>query len=130
MKKINEKRCWDLYNLLMTAPDKWWSQDEVVNWVDGYDYYPHRPEGTDKAPEIREDVLVLNGNTEIDKIIVVNRYKYKIANKEEAVIYMKKRVNRLRSQVEQINNLRFKMLRDGHKDILADKWWETYINEK
>lgn len=129
MKKINEKRCWDLYNLLMTAPDKWWSQDEVVNWVDGYDYYPHRPEGTDKAPEIREDVLVLNGNTEIDKIIVVNRYKYKIANKEEAVIYMKKRVNRLRSQVEQINNLRFKMLRDGHKDILADKWWETYWND-
>ena len=113
----------------MTAPDKWWSQDEVVNWVEGYDYYPHRPEGTDKAPEIREDVLVLNGNTEIDKIIVVNRYKYKIANKEEAVIYMKKRVNRLRSQVEQINNLRFKMLRDGHKDILADKWWETYIND-
>lgn len=123
------KRAWDLYNTLMAAPDKWWTQEEIVEWVEGYTFYPYRSNGTDKAPEIREDVLFLNSEVEFDKIVVVNRYRYKIATREEVKTYMRKRLKRLKSQVKQIKALEYKMRRDGHSDILNNKWWETYWND-
>ena len=120
-----ESRCWGLYNLLMAAPDKWWTQREIVDNVEGYSYLHYRTKN-DKCPMIREDVLWINNNVEFKKIVVVDKYRYKIATKEEARAYYKKRINRLKTQVEMIKDLEFKMLADGHYDFLEKEWHESY----
>lgn len=124
-----EKRAWDLYNLLMTAPDKWWSQEEIYNWVEGYKYINRN---NDRCPTIRNDMLWLNNNAEVEKIIVCKNYQFKIATKEETREYYKARIRRLKNQLKQIKDLEFKIHADGHFDFIDEVWLESFAedNEK
>lgn len=121
-----EKRAFALYNLLMAAPDKWWTQKEICDYVGGY-VYTERP--NDRCASIRNDMLWLNNNSEVEKIVVCENYCFKIATEQETKHYYAARIRRLKNQVKQCKDLEHKIKRNGHADFLEERWWETYVEE-
>lgn len=122
------KRAYDLYDLLMTEPNKWFTQEEIVNNCKGYKFYD-RSKKMDRCPDIRLDVLFLNAEADIEKIVVISRYRYKIADKKEVDRYYYGQIKRLKQHAKQLKDLEYKMRRDGHGDIIDHRFWETYWNE-
>ena len=111
-------RQWKLYNLLKTEPDKWFSQKEIADAVEGYEY---KERANDRCPTIRDDKNEINASLEVDKIIVMKNYKFKIGTKEEYLEERKKHVRRLKQQVKIIQDFDFKVNRDGHGKLISNK---------
>lgn len=124
--KNTQKRTWDLYNLLNAAPNKWWTQKEICDNCEGY-VYKYR--NNDKCPEIRRDMIIINNNQEFEKIVVCKDYKFKIATKEEAFENYMLHVRRLKNQVKILDDLSFKMKRNGHFDIIGEKYHSPFLEE-
>ena len=111
-------RQWKLYNLLKTEPDKWFSQKEIADAIEGYEY---KERENDRCPTIRDDKNEINASLEVDKIIVMKNYKFKIGTKEEYLEERKKHVRRLKQQVKIIQDFDFKVNRDGHGKLISNK---------
>lgn len=111
-------RQWKLYNLLKSEPDKWFSQKEIADAVEGYEY---KERENDRCPTIRDDKNEINASLEVDKIIVMKNYKFKIGTKEEYLEERRKHVRRLKQQVKIIQDFDFKVNRDGHGKLISNK---------
>ena len=122
----NKGRLWGLYNLLTAAPDKWWTQKEICEWVEGYTY-KERP--NDRCSKIRNDMLLINENTEFEKLIVCKDYCFKVATDEETIEYVKERIRRLRAQAKQIKDIRYKIYRNGKMNLFTDEIWSSYYED-
>lgn len=122
----NKRRAYELYTLVESAPDKWWNQREVTDFVQGYTYVLRN---NDRCADIRNDMLYINSLPEFEKIIICKNYHYKIATREELKEYYNARIRRLKNQVKQIKDLEFKMKRNNHLDLITNEWWETYNEE-
>lgn len=122
----NKRRAYELYTLVESAPDKWWNQREVADFVQGYTYVLRN---NDRCADIRNDMLYINSLPEFEKIIICKNYHYKIATREELKEYYNARIRRLKNQVKQIKDLEFKMKRNNHLDLITNEWWETYNEE-
>lgn len=82
-------REWNLFNLLMKEPNKWFTKNEIVD--DIYDY----PESdrTNYSHEILNDSKKINASYEVDKIIICKNSQFKIATNEEAINYQRHFMN-------------------------------------
>jgi hypothetical protein len=122
----NKGRLWGLYNLLTAEPDKWWTQKEICDWVEGYTY-KDRP--NDRCPQIRHDMLLINEGQEFEKLIVCKDYCFKVASDQETIEYIKDRIRRLKAQAKQIKDIRYKVYRNGKMNLFTDKIWSSYYED-
>lgn len=110
-------REWRLYDLLRSNPDKWFTQKEICEVVEGYNYNDNPTSTSDHCSLINADRILINRNMVIDKIIVCKNYKFKIATKEEAIKEIKSHIRRLLSQAEQIRSMEAKIYRNGQCEL-------------
>ena len=121
----------DLLNYLREiykiTPNRWVSQKEIADNVGGYTYID-RP--NDRCSTIREDKIAINNSKDVNEIIVMKNYTYKIASEEE---YKKERIahiRRLKRQVEQVKDMDFKARRNNTMNLLPDNedeiWFRTF----
>lgn len=111
-------RQWKLYKLLKSEPNKWFTQKEICEAIKEYEYHDRN---NDKCPTIREDKLAINQSLEVDKIVVMNKYQFKIGTKEEYLKERVKHVNRLKRQKEQIENMDYKYNLDNQGKLISNK---------
>ena len=111
-------RQWKLYNLLKSQPNKWFTQKEICEAIKEYEFHD-RP--NDKCPTIREDKLAINQSLEVDKIVVMDKYQFKIGTKEEYLKERIKHVNRLKRQKEQIESMDYKYKLDNQGKLISNK---------
>lgn len=133
------ERQWSLFRLLNSQPDKWFTQKEICEQVKGYEFND-RP--NDKCPSIRTDKLAINASEEVDKIIVMNNYCFKIGTEAEYRLERRKHVLRLKNQKKEIENMDFKYSKDKQGRLLtsggeiidekskARKFFETFTEEE
>lgn len=131
-------RQWQLYNLLLTEPNRWFTQKEICEKVQGYNYVERN---NDRCPMIRDDKLAINATNEVDKIIVMDRYCFKIATYEEYLQERHKHIRRLKNQVKEIENIDYKYRLNGQGKLIsnrgepidekskAKRFIETFIDE-
>lgn len=130
-------RQWQLYNLLKTQTDHWFSQKEICDSVSGYEYVDRN---NDKCPAIRDDKNALNESPIIDKIIVMKNYCFKIGTLEEYKEERLSHIRRLKNQVKMIEDMDKKFSRNGQgklfNNILEElkdnneQFHETFIEPK
>ena len=74
---------WQLYKYLKEhyEPSRWISKKELAEAL-GYEAEDYNPRGNYR--EIESDVLAINEDETIQKVVISSRNGYKIANKEEA----------------------------------------------
>ena len=126
-------REWALYNLLKQNPDKWYSKEEIVyeiNVLMGADTFIYNVKCWDKCSKIREDMIEINASKEVDKIIVLKDNHYKIANEEEVVRYLNKKIAMARRQERQVRDLKKKILQNGQGKLLSNQEKPIDINSK
>ena len=96
MRKTKEltTRQWKLYNFLKENYEegRYISKDEICNGLP--EYYNINLKETRKCRSIESDVRAINFNDIIQKIIVSNKYGYKIGNEEECQNYIARRLTR------------------------------------
>lgn len=129
-------RQWQLYNLLKSNPDKWFSQKEICDAVDGYEYVER---DNDRCPAIRIDKNEINANDRVDKIIVMKNYCFKIGTLEEYTEERAAHIRRLKNQVKFIKDMDAKFERNGQvklfNNILEElkpeneQYHETFIKK-
>lgn len=132
-------RQWSLYHLLKSNPYKWFTQKEICEAISDYRY---KERNNDCCPLIREDKLIINASLEVEKIIVMKNYKFKIATEEEYKEERMKHISRLKKQKEEIENIDFKYKNSGQFKLLsvqgrviddkskARQFFETFISEE
>lgn len=98
-------RAWKLYNYLKDLPKgAWATQRDIYNNVGGYEWHDRK---NDCCCSIWTDIEIINSSPETHYIIVVKKYKYKIATEEEAKKYR--------------DNLKYKALRKLKRAWLIDE---------
>lgn len=118
-------RQWNLYNLLKANPDKWFTQKEIVDSVQGYEYHNRN---NDKAPQIREDKKAINASLEVDKIIVMKKYCFKLGSEKEIEHERSKHLKRLKAQLDEIKAIDKKLSQNGQGKLLSNKCKEIGEN--
>lgn len=138
MKKLDTRQ-WQLFNYLLSNKDRAVTQRELIDSIRGYEESGKLSH--DKCPSIYADIDKINKSKEIDKIILIDNFNYKIANKEEAIdfanYYLRKALKALKrywTLIDKINN-------DGQGKLLsnqdhpiddkskAKRFFETFIND-
>lgn len=113
-------RQWQLYNLLKSNPEHWFSQKEICEAIDGYEYR-ERKATNDKCVDIWHDREKLNDSTEPDHIIAMKKYHFKIANREE-VLAEEQRLHKVAmTAFKRAKALRFKQERNGQHKLLTSR---------
>lgn len=111
-------RQWKLYNLLKRAPyGEWTTQDEILDMIP--EYRETNRKSHDKCPTIWSDIQKINFAETIEKIIIIDNFKYKLAEnqaelKEYADMYMYKALLGL----ERYHNITRKMGLNGQMKIV------------
>lgn len=111
-------RQWNLFKLLSENPDKWFSQKEIVDALEGYAY---QNRNNDKCPAIREDKIAINKSQEVDKIVVMKNYKFKIGTEKEILEERKRHLKRLIKQKQEIEDLDYKLGRNNQGKLLSNQ---------
>lgn len=111
-----------LYNYLLKNRGRWITQKELCENL-GYQYHDRN---NDKAPMIREDMKLINEDTNLNLIVVCNKYCFKIGNKDETIAYRNERIRRLKAQVKMIKDIDFKIHRDNHYDLLKKEFYDIF----
>lgn len=119
-------RQWSLYNFLSSDPGRWFTQREICDNVEGYTYFERN---NDSCPSIRDDKLVINASPEVDKIVVMKNYCFKIGTVDEYRQERAKHIRRLKNQVQEIQNMDFKYDRDGQGKLVGE-FYESFVNER
>lgn len=112
-----------LYYYLLANSNRWVSQKEICEKIEGYRYTERK---NDKAPSIRQDMLIINSTPEFSKIVICNKYQFKIATLEEYKDYRNERIRRLKAQVKMLKDIDYKHGIDGTYNLLLDTFNEVY----
>lgn len=129
-------RQWELYNLLKSSPDHWFTQEEICEQIKTYSY---SDDDRNHCVDIGTDQRAINENDTVDKIIITDKHCFKIANEEEYKHYRAKLVARIQSAVKQIEAWDTKYERNGQgklfNNVLNDlkpqneQFHETFMTE-
>lgn len=132
-------RCWNLYNLLKSNPTKWFTQKEICDAIPEYRYFNRK---NDNCPTIREDKLIINASHEVDHLVVMKNYCFKIANEQEYLEEYAMHVRRLKNQAKTLDDMKYKYSRNGQMKIISNKgkvidekskarnFFETFVAEE
>ena len=135
MKKGNEEkklttRQKDLYNLLEMFPNKWFTPEDIVYGVKGYEWNEN---AYDNCPAIRRDKIALNNSNEVPHIVVMKNRAFKIATEKEYKRERNAHIRRLKNQVKEIKDMdrKYGLDRQYAYDIdeLCCKLIETFKEE-
>lgn len=112
-----------LYDYLLQNGTRWVSQKEICNNITGYRYHERN---NDRAPTIREDMLLINSLPDFNFIVICKDYHFKIATMEEYKEYRNERIRRLKKQVKMIKDIDFKYHRDNRYDLLKEEFYDIF----
>ena len=112
-----------LYTYLLNNGSRWITQKEICDNIEGYYYHDRK---NDKAPMIREDMKLINEDTNCNFIVVCKKYCFKIGNREETKAYRNERIRRLKAQVKMLKDIDFKINRDKHYDLLKQEFYDIF----
>ena len=133
---LNSKQ-WKLYNLLKSEPDKWFSIKEICEKIPEYHYIddPRNP-----CTDIGTDRIVINADSQVDKIIVTKKHCFKIATIEEYKEERNYHIRKLKTQVDLIEAMDRKFERNGQVKIFNnvlnelkpenEQYHETFVGNK
>lgn len=138
MEKLKTRQ-WQLFNYLLANSDRAVTQRELIDNIGEYEESGKLSH--DRCPTIYTDIDKINKSKEIDKIILMDNFNYKIASKEEAIdfanYYLKKALKALKRYWTLID----KINKDGQGKLLsnqdnpiddkskAKRFIETFIND-
>lgn len=115
-----------LLNLLKSEPDKWFTQKEICESISDYTF---KERNNDKCSQIRDDKVAINADKEVDSLIVMKDYKFKIGTYDE---YRRERyahVRRLKNQASEIANMDFKFRRNNQGKVFDEnEFYTTFAN--
>lgn len=122
-----------LYNLLMSNPGHWFTQKEICEVIEDYEYID---DDRNHCVEIGNDRIEIN-ESDCDKIITTRKHCFKIATYEEYQRERNSHIRRLKSQVKQLKAMDRKYHQDGQADLYdaelnelvsdIEKYHETFI---
>lgn len=108
----------ELYKLLMSQPNHWFTQKEICDSICGYEYIE---DDRNHCVEIGNDRLVINEDSSIDKIITTRKHCFKIATYDEYKRERNSHICRLKTQVAQLKAMDRKYHQDGQADIYDEE---------
>lgn len=132
-------RQWKLYNLLKSDPNKWFTQKEIADAIPDYNYTERK---NDKCSSIREDKIAINASIEVEKIIVMKNYCFKIGNEKEYREERRKHISRLKNQKREIENIDYKYQHNNQGKLISNQgavidekskarhFFETFVEEE
>lgn len=123
-------RQWALYRLLQSDTNRWFTQREICDAVEGYNYVENPKATNDHCSPIGADKRAINENPRVDQIIVMKDYKFKIATLEEYKEERRSHINRLLAQKRQIEAMDAKFERDGQGKLFNSVFNELKENDK
>lgn len=119
----------NLYNLLLSQPDRWFTEKEICDAVEGYEYHDDPKHSTTHCASIFTDKNDINDSNVKDKIIVMKKHCFKIANYDEYRHERMMHIRKLKFQVARVKAMDHKYGIDGTQDIFEEVFHETFINE-
>lgn len=127
---------WKLYNLLKSEPDKWFSIKEICEKIPEYHYIddPRNP-----CVDVGSDRIVINADSQVDKIIVTKKHCFKIATIDEYREERNYHIRKLKTQVSLIEAMDRKFNRNGQVKIFNnvlnelkpenEQYHETFVKD-
>jgi len=121
-------RQWALYRFLSerSTIDGWSSSQKDIflcypdsEHEDGY-HYVESPKHGDHLRELWDDVQAINSTDEVDKIIVVKDYEYKLGSSEECAAEFSKLFRKHQDSLKRALCVLSKMKKDGQGKILSN----------
>lgn len=117
-----------LYNLVLSNSQhgRCTMQLEIINFYpksvyeDGYEYNAN-PKAHDRCFPIWHDVTIINQNPEVDGIIVMDNFTYRIGTKEEAEAYRKKLYDKAIRSLVRLSYMTRKIKNNGQGMLDEDK---------
>lgn len=77
------------------------------------------PKAHDKCSAIWTDITALNKSPEIEKIIIIDNFTYRISNKEETAKYVRKQYEKAIACLARVAIIKRKMLADGQGKLIS-----------
>lgn len=105
-----------LLSLLIENHNKWLSQEDICHMRGDSFTARHNNSGTNICPKIWTAVNEINENTNI--LVIISDRHYKIATKQEANEYLRKKWYRdIQPRIDRINQIKNKIAIDGTVDL-------------
>ena len=120
-------RHWKLYRLLMTDKNRWFTQKEICDQIDEYEY---TDDTRNHCVEIGSDRIDINACPEIDEHIVVKSHRFKIANEQEFAKEYISHLTRLRGQKAQLDAMDMKLEREMQVKLFNNQLGELTEHHK
>ena len=77
------------------------------------------PNAHDKCKAVWQDIETLNKSSEIEKIIIIDNFTYRLSNKEESEAYAKKLYDKAVKAMARYARIRRKMNKDGQGKLIS-----------
>lgn len=113
-----------LVGIFKEDPSRWVTQDEIMSSVIGFK--STNPKSHDKCPSIWSDINRINLCPDFDRIIVQDNFKYKLGNRDEAMVYMCDLTKKAMRGLMRASILRKKVDRDGQGIIGSDAFHDVF----
>lgn len=108
----------NLHKLLLTNPNKWFTQKEICDVILDYEYR-ERKNTSDKCSTIWQDREEINKSDEVENIIAMKNYCFKIANLEETVEEETRLYKNAMRNLKRMTVIKKKRLMDGQGRLLT-----------
>lgn len=104
---------------------------EAINWKLGYEavVYIDNPSHGDHCATLGQLAKDLNRNTEIDKIVLLNNYRFRLATEEEAIKYAEKLRKEGMKKLAMSSSVLNKIKRNNQGDMTTNTFHETYVGK-
>lgn len=116
---------------------KWWTQREICDAISGYTYID---DDRNNCAAIGDDQRALNENAITEKIVITKKHCFKIATEEEYWEARTAHINRIKSQVAQVQAMDQKYNRNGQGKLFNnvlneltkanEQFHETFIEQE
>lgn len=117
-------RMWRLYDLIKantTLGKEPLTQKQICDVLPEYYHYSERTGATDKCTMIWSDVNFINTHDEVEKIIVCDKFTYRIGTKEESEKYMGAFMRKALLALKRYWNIKNKIDADGQGKLISDQ---------
>lgn len=123
--KMNARQ-WATYNLikkrseqgLETTQERVYNNYAIEDHEDGYSWAVGR-NTHDRCLKVWEDVHFINASSEVEKIIIMDKFTYRIATEEEANAYFEKLREKAIKAFSRAYNVKRKIKADGQGKLIS-----------
>lgn len=130
MEKLLNERQQLLYELIehnSLVEHRTTDQKEICEKLPQFYWYNDRPNSSDKCPLIWDDVNALNLSPEVEKIIITEKYTYRIGSESETKEFIKKYwINKIAPALKRYWNFRKKCELDGTESIFDNEFVNAF----